>query len=146
MVPSGTGSAFAGLARVEITRGIVDELRPASGRAEIVGPPLVLGAMLGCVRIDVHPAHRVLHPVLRPGSRSGTVVVSMLCMIMTRVPVTAARSGLFRHGLLGALRMELDRLGHRGPPSAISCHPAPSHRGKVNPYPASGYEPCRGQL
>ena len=45
---------------LEILRGVAGEFRAAAGRAEIVGLPGVLGAMLGGRRIDHHAAHRIL--------------------------------------------------------------------------------------
>ena len=58
-MPGATG--FAGVVSLgEILLRVGDELGAAAGGAEIVRPPAVLGAVLGVVRIDAHPAHRIL--------------------------------------------------------------------------------------
>ena len=58
-MPAGTGAAGFGLG-LQILRRIGDELLPALGRAEIVGPAFMGVAMLGGVRIDRHAADGVL--------------------------------------------------------------------------------------
>jgi hypothetical protein len=49
----------------QIALGVRHELRPAPGRAEVVGPPFVVGAMRRRVRVDAHPADRIDRKVLR---------------------------------------------------------------------------------
>ena len=68
---TGVDSPFRALARpsprhrgIEVAGRIGHELLAAPRRAEIVGLAVVLGPVLGRVRIDEHPAHRVLHPML----------------------------------------------------------------------------------
>ncbi len=53
MVPSATG---AGLRPPQVLLRIVDELRAASGRTEVVGMTAIVRAVLGRVRIDRHAA------------------------------------------------------------------------------------------
>ncbi len=47
------------LARAQIFLRIVDEFRAAAGRAEIIGVAVIIGAVLGGVRIDRHAADGV---------------------------------------------------------------------------------------
>jgi hypothetical protein len=62
------------LALPEIFLRVGDKFGSASGRAEVIGPALVVGAMLGVVRIDRHAAYGVDRSV---GSRC--VMMVMLC-------------------------------------------------------------------
>src|SRR5581483_5810820 len=73
-------------ARGQIALRGVHELGPAAGRAEVVGAALVGGGVLGLVRIDVHPAHRVLGHAGGRGGRACTVAVAM-AMLGVRVGV-----------------------------------------------------------
>ncbi len=73
---------------LQIFFGIGDELRPATRRAEIIGLPLIIGVMLRSVRIDAHPADRVLD-----------LVTSGRCVVMMHMIV---RSGLAHPGLMRA--------------------------------------------
>ena len=50
----------AHLLRGRDTARVGDELGAAAGRAEVIGAARVAGSVLGRVRIDIHPAHRVL--------------------------------------------------------------------------------------
>ena len=72
--------------RIEVARRIRQELLAAPGRAEIVRLAVVLGPVLGRVRIDVHPAHRVLYPMLA-ASISSTAPVMMIALLVVLVPV-----------------------------------------------------------
>ncbi|GJE02849.1 hypothetical protein GMJLKIPL_4798 [Methylobacterium isbiliense] len=75
----------SGTGRVEVARRVGRELRLAAGRAEVVGAPVVLGAMLGRVRVDRHPADRVLDGPL--GRRAGVVMRMMMVMTVRSVVV-----------------------------------------------------------
>ena len=69
--------------RVEVAGGVGDELRAAAGRAEGVGMAVVLGAVLGRVRIDGHAADRILDCVGAVG-RSWTWIAVGLTVVRVR--------------------------------------------------------------
>ena len=63
------------LVRAQIFLRIVDEFRAAAGRAEIIGVAVIVGAVLGAVRIDRHAADGVD----RAACRRVVLMVMMLC-------------------------------------------------------------------
>jgi hypothetical protein len=83
----GNGLGLGRGRRIEVAYRIGEELRPAACGAEVIRVALVLGPVLGRMRIDPHAAHRVLHAMfrLRMLFVAAMSCMVMSCMVMSRV-------------------------------------------------------------
>ena len=143
-MPSGTGSAFSRGGRLDVLAGSARNFVAAPGRAEVIRLAVVLGPVLGRVRVDRHAAHRVLYPMLAAGI-SSTARVMMIAVLVVLVPVgvvpfltpmmttATARRGAGLGVLIGGAGI---LVGHHGLLSRSrerrSRLPTPYHGGKVN--------------